>query len=65
MADKSLDRDTRRIDQARVQKGKELEMMQQAQNQFLAIQAERKQNLTDKLAIKYKWIHYSKKTRLQ
>ncbi len=26
---------------------------------------ERKQNLTDKLAIKYKWIHYSKKTRLQ
>ena len=47
MADKSLDRDTRRIDQARVQKGKELEMMQQAQNQFLAIQAERKQNLTE------------------
>ena len=47
MADKSLDRDTRRIDQARVQKGRELEMMQQAQNQFLAIQAERKQNLTE------------------
>lgn len=51
MADKSLDQQTRRIDQARVQKGKEFEMLQQAQNQFLAIQAERKQNLAQQRTI--------------
>lgn len=51
MADKSLDQKTRKIDQTRVQKGNELETMQKAQNQFLAIQAERKQNLAQQRTI--------------
>ena len=51
MADKSLDKRTRQIDQTRVNKGNELEMMQKAQNQFLAIQAERKENLMQQRTI--------------
>ena len=51
MADKSLDQRTRKIDQTQIRKGNELEMMQQAQNQFLAIQAERQRNLSEQRTI--------------
>lgn len=51
MADKSLDQQTRKIDKTQVNRGNEFEMMQKAQNQFMAIQAERKQNLAQQRAI--------------
>lgn len=41
----STDKQTRKIAEKRVEKGKEFESYQEAQNQLLAIQAEQKQNL--------------------
>ncbi len=51
MADKSLDKRTRQIDQTGIRNGNEFELMQKAQNQFMAIQAERKQNLDQQRTI--------------